>query len=62
MNGKGSRPRPVDIDKFNDNFDRIFNNKSELNESEPKKEKTNEDEEKHSGANPATSDINGSAS
>ena len=30
MNGKGSRPRPVDKQKFNDNFDRIFN-KNKLN-------------------------------
>lgn len=47
MNGKGSRPRPVDIDKFNDNFDRIFNNKSEAKKNELKKEKRNEDEKKH---------------
>lgn len=62
MNGKGSRPRAVDIDKFNDNFDRIFNNKSEANKYEPNKEKTNEDEKKHSGANTTTGDIHSSAS
>jgi hypothetical protein len=26
--GKGSKPRPTDIDKFNENFDKIFKNKS----------------------------------
>tara|TARA_R100000935_G_C2753666_1_gene130718 strand:+ start:345 stop:494 length:150 start_codon:yes stop_codon:yes gene_type:complete len=25
--GKGSKPRPTDFDKFNDNFDKIFNKK-----------------------------------
>lgn len=24
MNGKGSKPRPVDEKKFNENFDKIF--------------------------------------
>jgi hypothetical protein len=27
MNGKGSKPRPVDKDKFNKNFDKIFGKK-----------------------------------
>jgi hypothetical protein len=27
-NGKGSKPRPVDRKKYNDNFDRIFRRKS----------------------------------
>lgn len=28
-NGKGSRPRPVDKKKFDENFDRIFGKKEE---------------------------------
>ena len=27
--GKGSRPRPVDRDKFNESFDRIFRQKND---------------------------------
>jgi hypothetical protein len=27
MNGKGSRPRVVDIDQYNENYDRIFSKK-----------------------------------
>lgn len=27
MNGKGSKPRPVDEQKFSENFDRIFGQK-----------------------------------
>jgi len=26
MMSKGSKPRPFDMDKFNDNFDRVFGN------------------------------------
>jgi len=32
---KGSRPRPQDVDKFNENFDRIFGQKREV--PKPKK-------------------------
>ena len=57
MSGKGSKQRPTNKATFDENFDRIFNNKSEA-----KKEKGNEDEKKHSGANPTTGDIHSSAS
>jgi hypothetical protein len=57
MTGKGSKQRPTNIKSFNDNFDRIFNNKSEL-----KKEKANEDKEKNSGANTTVSNIDSGAS
>lgn len=62
MSGKGSKQRPTNKATFDENFDRIFNNKSESNKYEPNKEKTNEDEKKHSGANTTTGDIHGSAS
>ena len=62
MSGKGSKQRPTNKATFDENFDRIFNNKSESNKYELKKEKTNEDEEKHSGANTTTGDIHSSAS
>lgn len=44
FNGKGSRPRPYDRDKFNESFDRIFKNKNKpitelKNVTEEKKEK-----------------------
>ena len=47
MSGKGSKQRPTNKATFDENFDRIFNNKSEANKYKPKKEKTNEDEKKH---------------
>lgn len=42
MSGKGSKQRPTNKTTFDQNFDRIFNNKSKA-----KKEKGNEDEKKH---------------
>lgn len=44
FNGKGSRPRPYNRDKFNESFDRIFKNKNKpitelKNVTEEKKEK-----------------------
>lgn len=60
MNGKGSRPRPVNMQKFNESFDRIFGNKNNLQDDLEKlshgceklshgydKEKENEDEKDH---------------
>ena len=41
--GKGSRPRPVDRDKFNENFDRIFKSKKKA-----VNEKPSADQELHS--------------
>lgn len=40
MNGKGSKPRPVDDQKFNQNFDRIFGEpklKAIASDKKPKK-------------------------
>ena len=47
MSGKGSKQRPTNKATFDENFDRIFNNKSEAKKDELKKEKGNEDEKKH---------------
>ena len=33
--GKGSKPRPTDIDKFNENFDKIFKNKKKESKGKP---------------------------
>jgi len=40
MNGKGSKPRPVDEKKFNENFEKIFGTKplTSLNTQQPEDE------------------------
>jgi len=40
--GKGSKPRPVDKKKFDDNWDRIFGKKHVKNDESEKKDLTNQ--------------------
>lgn len=40
--GKGSKPRPVDKKKFDDNWDRIFGKKQVKNDESEKKDLPNE--------------------
>lgn len=52
MNGKGSKPRPVDQEKYNENFDKIFGSKplssvSEERVDEGKKKKKRKQGQKH---------------
>lgn len=40
--GKGSKTRPTDKKKYDDNYDRIFGKKKENEASNPKKQKVEE--------------------